>query len=365
MCIATMPAKTIQNSATHDRRWQAVSQRRKSADGTFVYAVKSTGVYCRPSCSARLALRKNVEFYATPRQAEQAGYRPCKRCQPNQSVPTDDHSAAVALACRLIDKSDRPPSLKTLAGSVGISPWHFHRIFKSFTGLTPKAYALARRAGRVRTELATRRSVTSAIFNAGFNSSGRFYSQSRDILGMKPAVFKAGGEGATLRYAVDRCPLGSILVAASDLGICSIAMGDHPETLVRELRARFPKSQFISDDPDFRRTVAAVVAFVTNPARGLNLPLHVQGTAFQQRVWTALSEIPSGKTSTYSAIARKIGQPSAVRAVASACAANTLAVAIPCHRVVRNNGSLSGYRWGLARKASLLEAEQTGKQSRQ
>jgi AraC family transcriptional regulator, regulatory protein of adaptative response / methylated-DNA-[protein]-cysteine methyltransferase len=345
---------------TDQERWNALIHREKRADDAFVYSVKTTGVYCRPSCPARLARRENVAFHLTPKDAERAGFRACKRCKPNDPSAHGEQAAMVATACKLIvDAADSgaPLSLEALAASIGMSPWHFHRVFKSMTGLTPKTYAAAHRAKRVHQELSRRGTVTSAIYNAGFNSNGRFYAESNKRLGMKPTEFKAGGEGATIRFAVGECSLGSILVAASELGICSISLGNAPGTLVKELQDRFSNAELIGGDKRFERTVAQVVAFVDKPSMGLELPLHVQGTAFQQRVWKALCEIPCGATCTYSELARKLGQPNATRAVAGACAANTLAVAIPCHRVVRVNGSLSGYRWGVERKEKLLNAE--------
>jgi len=338
-------------------RWQAVIHREKSADDAFVYSVKTTGVYCRPSCPARLARRENVAFYPSSKDAERAGFRACKRCKPNAPSARGELAALVAQACKLIVDAEEPLSLDALAEAIGISPWHFHRVFKSMTGLTPKAYAAAHRAKRIHEELSRPGTVTSAIYNAGFNSNGRFYAESTKRLGMKPTEFKAGGEGATIRFAVAECSLGSILVAASDLGVCSIALGDAPDALVRELQDRFANAELIGGDQRFERMVARVIAFVENPSAGLELPLHVQGTAFQQRVWKALCEIPSGTTCTYSDLAQKLGQPTATRAVAGACAANNLAVAIPCHRVVRTNGSRSGYRWGVERKEKLLNAE--------
>lgn len=341
-------------------RWHALIHREKRADDAFVYSVKTTGVYCRPSCPARLARRENVAFHPTPKDAERAGFRACKRCKPNDPSAHGEQAAMVAKACKLIvDAADSgaPLSLDALAEAIGMSPWHFHRVFKSMTGLTPKAYAAAHRAKRMQEELSRRGTVTSAIYTAGFNSNGRFYAESNKRLGMKPTEFKAGGEGSTIRFAVGECSLGSILVAASDLGICSIALGDDPNTLVQELQDRFPNAELIGGDKRFERTVARVVAFVENPSAGLGLPLHIQGTAFQQRVWKALCGIPWGTTCTYSGLAQKLGQPNATRAVAGACAANNLAVAIPCHRVVRTDGSLSGYRWGAERKEKLLNAE--------
>ncbi|MGB7157328.1 MAG: bifunctional DNA-binding transcriptional regulator/O6-methylguanine-DNA methyltransferase Ada [Tepidisphaeraceae bacterium] len=340
-----------------DDRWQSVARRDRKADGTFVYAVRTTGVYCRPSCAARLARRENVEFHATPADAQRAGFRACKRCKPNQPYANSDHTSAVAKACALIVEGGDAPDLQTLADAVGMSPSHFHRVFKSLTGLTPKGYATAHRSRKVRDALSQNESVTAAAYHAGFNSSGRFYATSAKTLGMKPAAFRAGGAGATIRFAAGQCALGAILVAASELGICSIALGDDAAALVRDLQDRFPEAEFVGGDESFERVVAKVVAFVERPAIGLNLPLDVQGTAFQQRVWQALCEIPCGTTTSYSQLAAALGEPNATRAVAHACATNSLAVAIPCHRVVRTDGSLSGYRWGIERKARLLEIE--------
>jgi AraC family transcriptional regulator, regulatory protein of adaptative response / methylated-DNA-[protein]-cysteine methyltransferase len=338
-------------------RWKAVVRRDKNANDAFVYSVQTTGVYCRPSCAARLARRENVAFHPTPKDAERAGFRACKRCKPKEPQPHGEQADIVAKACKLIADAEEQLSLDALAEAVGMSPWHFHRVFKSITGLTPKSYAAAHRAKRVRDELSSRGTVTSAIYNSGFNSNGRFYAESNKRLGMKPSEFKSGGAGATIRFAAGECSLGSIVVAASDLGVCSIAIGDDPDALVKELQDRFSKAELIGGDKQFERLVAQVVAFVESPAAGLDLPLHVQGTAFQQRVWKALCQIPCGTTCTYSELAQKLGQPSATRAVAGACAANNLAVAIPCHRVVRTDGSLSGYRWGVERKKKLLRVE--------
>jgi len=356
--MATVLKNKIEKSyLTDQERWEAVIHRDKNAADAFFYSVVTTGVYCRPSCPARIARRENVAFHPTPKDAERAGFRACKRCRPDDPSAHGEQAAIVAKACKLIVDAEEPLSLDALAEAIGMSPWHFHRVFKSMTGLTPKAYATAHRAKRMHEELSRRGTVTSAIYNSGFNSNGRFYAESNKRLGMKPTEFKAGGEGAAIRFAVGECSLGSILVAASDLGICSIAIGNDPNTLVRELQDRFPNAELIGGDKQFERMVARVVAFVENPSAGLELPLHVQGTAFQQRVWRALCEIPCGTTCTYSELAQKLGQPNATRAVAGACAANTLAVAIPCHRVVRTDGSLSGYRWGVERKEKLLHVE--------
>ncbi|HEV2973343.1 MAG TPA: bifunctional DNA-binding transcriptional regulator/O6-methylguanine-DNA methyltransferase Ada [Pirellulales bacterium] len=361
MPTMTKQPKRAESFGGDEQRWQAVARRDKRADGRFVYSVRTTSVYCRPSCAARLALRENVRFHLTSADAERAGFRPCKRCRPNELSPGDEHAKLVAKACELIARAENAPDLRTLAGSAGMSPSHFHRVFKSLTGLTPKAYATARRSQRVRDELSRGKNVTSAIYNAGFNSNGRFYATSTKVLGMKPSIFRSGGAGATIQFAVGDCSLGSILVAASDRGICSIMLGDNANALVEELQDRFPKAELIGGDPGFEKLVARVVAFVEHPATGLNLPLEVQGTAFQHRVWQKLCEIPYGKTWSYAELAQRVGEPKATRAVAQACGANPVAVAIPCHRVVRTDGSLSGYRWGIERKAKLLENERAGR----
>jgi AraC family transcriptional regulator, regulatory protein of adaptative response / methylated-DNA-[protein]-cysteine methyltransferase len=342
---------------TADERWAAVVRRDAAADGRFYYSVRTTGVYCRPSCAARRARRENVAFHATCAEAEAAGFRPCKRCRPNEAALAERQAAAVAGACRLIEQAEEAPSLDALARSAGLSRFHFHRVFKAVTGVTPKAYADAHRARRVRDELTQRETVTEAIYGAGFNSSGRFYAASASLLGMTPTEFRAGGEGASIRFAVGECSLGSVLVAATEKGVCTIHFGDDPDALVRDLQDHFPKAQLIGGDADFEQLVAQVVAFVEAPAKALDLPLDVRGTAFQQRVWQALRKIPPGSTASYTEIAHRIGAPQSVRAVAAACAANVLAVAIPCHRVVRNDGALSGYRWGIERKRALLERE--------
>jgi AraC family transcriptional regulator, regulatory protein of adaptative response / methylated-DNA-[protein]-cysteine methyltransferase len=340
-----------------DERWEALKGRDRAADGAFYYAVQTTGVYCRPSCAARLPRRENVQFHATCADAERAGYRPCKRCRPNEASLAERQAAAVVKACRLIEAAEEPPRLDELAKNAGMSRFHFHRVFRARTGLTPKAYADAHRAARVRSELTQRATVTEAIYGAGFNSNGRFYDASADLLGMTPTAFRAGGDGASIRFAVGQCSLGAILVAATAKGVCAIQFGDDPEALVRGLQDRFPKARLTGGDKDFERLVAKVVGFVEAPSSGLDLPLDVRGTAFQQRVWLALRDIPAGSTASYREIAARIGAPKAVRAVAQACSSNPVAVAIPCHRVVRTDGALSGYRWGVARKHALLARE--------
>lgn len=344
--------------ATEEARWEAVRARDPRADGHFVYAVRTTGVYCRPSSSARLPRRENVEFFASAAGAEAAGYRPSRRAKGDQTTAAAERSALVANACRRLEEAEAPPSLEALAASAGMSPFHFHRVFKAETGLTPKAYASAYRAKKVREELLSQGgSVTAAIYEAGFSSSSRFYEASDDMLGMRPRDYRAGGAGVVIRFAVGECSLGAILVAQSERGLCAILLGDDPDRLARDLQDQFPKAELIGGDERFERLVAEVIGFVEAPSVGLSLPLDVRGTAFQERVWRALREIPFGTTVSYAELAERIGAPKAVRAVAQACGANRIAIAIPCHRVVRRDGDISGYRWGVERKRELLQRE--------
>jgi AraC family transcriptional regulator, regulatory protein of adaptative response / methylated-DNA-[protein]-cysteine methyltransferase len=352
------PRKLEQAAATErDPRWASVLARSPAADGSFFYSVKTTGVYCRPSCAARLARPENVRFHGTRQEAEQAGFRPCRRCKPDQPSLSDQHAAMATEACRLIETSEGIPSLEALATHAGMSVFHFHRIFKAVMGLTPREYATARRGERMRGELTRGRTVTAAIYESGYSSNAQFYGESRQVLGMSPSIYRTGGANADIRFAVGECSLGSILVAQSEIGVCAILLGDDPDALVRDLQDRFPKATLIGADTEFEQLVSRVVGFIEVPGLGLNLPLDVRGTAFQQRVWQALQEIPVGSTASYTEIAARIGSPKSVRAVAQACAANPLAVAIPCHRVVRNDGGLSGYRWGIERKRALQERE--------
>lgn len=340
-----------------DSRWAAVVARDATADGQFFYSVKTTGVYCRPSCAARAARPENVHFHATAAAAERAGFRPCQRCRPGQPPLAQQHAAVVADLCRFIENADPAPSLQALAQRAGLSGYHLHRIFKAITGVTPRAYAAAHRTARVRLELARGDTITGAIYGAGYNSSGRFYATSNQVLGMTPTRYRAGGANTAIHFAIGESSLGAILVAASTRGICAILLGDDADALVRDLQDRFPRALLVGGDDGFEQWVAAVVGLVETPKLGLDLPLDVRGTAFQLRVWQALRDIPVGQTATYTAIAHRIGAPTAVRAVAGACAANPLAIAIPCHRVVRLDGGLSGYRWGVERKRALLDRE--------
>jgi AraC family transcriptional regulator, regulatory protein of adaptative response / methylated-DNA-[protein]-cysteine methyltransferase len=341
-----------------DAHWKRSLDRDAAADGTFVYGVKTTGVYCRPSCPSRAPHRHNAVFFPTSRDAEADGYRACYRCNSDGLSTREVMAERIAEACRTIETAYALPTLAELAAGAGLSTFHFHRRFKAMTGLTPRAYAEAHRAKRVRTTLTEKMSsVTDAIYGAGFNSSSRFYETASERLGMTPKAFRKGGKGAKIHFATNECSLGAILVARSEKGICAITLGDEQDALVRDLEFRFPNATLVRGDGDFKELVARVVSFVEEPQMGLDLPLDVQGTAFEERVWQALREIPAGKTASYADVASRIGAPGSARAVARACAANKIAVAIPCHRVVRGNGELSGYRWGVDRKQALLTKE--------
>lgn len=342
---------------TEQARWTALRSRDRQADGRFLYAVATTGVYCHPSCAARPARPENISFHADRRSAEAAGFRPCKRCKPDQPPRAEREAALVAAACRAIEAAEEPPTLDHLAASAGISPFHFHRMFRRIAGVTPKAYASAHRARRVQSGLQVEPSVTAAIYQAGFNSSGRFYQAADGLLGMAPSVYRAGGAGERIRHAVGWSTLGAVLVAASERGVCAILLGEDPALLIADLHTRFPKALHAPADAAFDRWVAQVVAHVDAPGEALALPLDIRGTAFQRRVWQVLRSIPVGSTLSYAEVAARLGSPSASRAVAGACAANALAVAIPCHRVVAASGALSGYRWGTQRKRDLLARE--------
>ena len=345
------------NLTINDPRWLQVLAKDATADGTFYYSVSTTGVYCKPSCASRPARPEHVAFHTSFKSAERAGFRACKRCKPTQPSLLETRSKMVTEICRMIEDAEQNINLATLAATAGLSMYHFHRIFKAVTGLTPKAYWEAHRTKKIRAGLNKKATITDAIFEAGFNSNSRFYEQSSQLLGMTPFNFKSSGSNTVIRFALGECALGSILVASSEHGVCAIFLGDNPEKLLQDLQSTFLNATIIGADRDYERLVAKVVRFIETPAIGLDLPLDIRGTAFQQRVWQALREIPAGKTLSYSQLAQKTGKPKAVRAVASACAANKIAVAIPCHRIVRNDGALSGYRWGLARKASLLKKE--------
>lgn len=352
----TKPARPGRFTSTA-ARWEAVRTRDAAADGHFVYAVKTTGIYCRPSCPSRPAKRQNVTFFDTAEDAAAAGFRPCKRCGPDSDKAVQARRAMIARACRMIETAETPPTLARLAAEAGLSPHHFHRLFKQAMGVTPKAYAASHRSHRMRDGLTAGASVTDALYDAGYNAASRFYAEADSTLGMKPASYGRGGKGARIRFAVGETSLGAVLVAATDRGVCAIELGDDAATLVDAVQARFHAADFIGGDAGFDRLVARVLAQVEQPEAAFNLPLDIEATAFQARVWQALRKIPLGSTASYAEIARQIGAPRASRAVAGACAANPVALAVPCHRVVRTGGALSGYRWGVDRKKTLLERE--------
>jgi AraC family transcriptional regulator of adaptative response/methylated-DNA-[protein]-cysteine methyltransferase len=360
----THPAQTVPRSSASlldDARWAAFVARDPAFDGHFFASVKTTGIYCRPSCPARRAKREHVRFYETAAHAEAAGFRPCKRCKPNQPSLFQQHAEKVAEACRLIETAEDEPKLDALARSVGLSPYHFHRIFKSALGVTPKAYAVANRNKRMRDALTRSASVTEAIYDAGFNSNGRFYAASGEVLGMTPSEFRSGAPNAEIKFAIGDSSLGLVLVAASDKGVCAIFFGDDPDGLASDLSKWFPKAQLVSGDRAFEQLTARVISLVEDPTIGLDLPLDIRGTAFQHRVWEALRRIPVGSTASYADIAKAIGAPKSTRAVARACGSNKIAVAIPCHRVIGSDGSLTGYRGGIERKRALLAKEAKAK----
>jgi AraC family transcriptional regulator of adaptative response/methylated-DNA-[protein]-cysteine methyltransferase len=347
---------------TDDDRWQSVVDRDADADGQFVFAVQTTGIFCRPSCRAKHALRKNVSFFADARQALAAGFRPCKRCQPDKDSAHQHRLEKIAHACQLLEQ-ESPLTLDELAQQVAMSPYHLHRLFKATTGMTPKAWQQSWRARRLRDALAKGVPVTQALLNAGFPDSSSYYRKADQTLGMTAKQFRKGGDNVSVRYTLADCSLGRCLVAESERGICAILLGDDDATLVADLHELFPATQDVPADTDFQQRVREVITAINARDAPLSLPLDIRGTAFQQQVWQALRAIPCGETMSYQQLASAIGKPKAVRAVASACGANKLAIVIPCHRVIRGDGALSGYRWGIARKALLLQRETTGEET--
>ena len=338
--------------------WERLKSAKSDDDcDGFVYGVVTTGVYCRPGCPSRLPRRDNVRFFASGEEARRAGFRPCLRCEPDGVSREKRQADAVASACAMIEAAEEKPDFAAIAKAAAMSRHHFHRIFKQATGLTPGAYAAACRRSRALQGLRQTEKVTDAIYDAGYGSASRFYDAFAAGLGMKPGAFVKGGDGETILFSVGACSLGCVLVAATARGICAIQLGEAPDPLVEALRRSFPNAGLKKGGTDFERIVAEAVSLVEEPKRAFDLPLHVRGTAFQHRVWNVLRSIPPGETMTYAEVAAKADCPAAVRAVASACAANTIAVAIPCHRVVRKGGALSGYRWGVERKAALLKRE--------
>ncbi len=343
---------------TDVQRWGAVENRDPRAEGVFFYAVRTTGIYCHPTCAARLPKRENVVYFARPEDAENAGFRPCQRCTPDTTTPGAARSELITRACRLLEAEAM--SLDELSAAVGLSPGHLHRVFKAAVGVTPKRYAAALRDRRLQENLAGGASVTMAIYDAGFGASSRFYEGADKRLGMSATDYRKGAAGFTIHYAHAQTSLGWLIVAATERGVCAAEFGESPTALLVGLQKRFFSAE-LRPDATLNGWLEDVLGAIETPGSALNLPLDVQGTAFQQRVWRALQDIPSGETRSYAEVAERIGRPAAVRAVAQACASNKVAVAIPCHRVVRRDGELSGYRWGVERKRELLNREAQAK----
>jgi AraC family transcriptional regulator of adaptative response/methylated-DNA-[protein]-cysteine methyltransferase len=340
-------------------RWHAVATRDARADGRFVYAVTTTGVFCRPSCPARRPRLEHVRLFDSAQAARQAGFRPCLRCRPEHTASAaDDRRTRILAACRALEGSPAP-RLAALAAAAGLSRFHFLREFKRVVGVTPGDYLAARKRARLQAALGGGEAIDAALYDAGFGSPSRVYERTDRLLGMSPGAYRRGAPGVRIRVGCARTVLGWVAVAATDRGICAIELGANRATLEARLRTRFPRAQLAAGDPALDEWLAAVVAFVEAPGRGLALPLDVQGTAFQQRVWRALQALPCGTTISYGELARRVGEPRSARAVARAVATNPVALAIPCHRVIASNGGISGYRWGIERKRHLLARERT------
>jgi AraC family transcriptional regulator, regulatory protein of adaptative response / methylated-DNA-[protein]-cysteine methyltransferase len=343
---------------TAESRWRAVLARDPGYDGAFVYAVRSTGIYCRPSCASKKPRRDRVTFFPVPEAAERAGFRPCRRCRPTQVSPADPRVPVVRAVCRIIDAHpDAPASLATLSARVGATPHRLLRAFRAVLGLTPRQYRDERRLNLFKTQLKERKKVSPALYEAGYGSTSRVYERANAQLGMTPATYGRGGVGTRIAFAIVPCALGRLLVAGTERGVCRIGLGDDPAALERGLRAEFPGAVVGPDDATLKPWVAEVVAHLDGRQAHLDVPLDIRATAFQRRVWEALRRIPYGSTRSYAAVARAIGKPKATRAVARACATNPAAIVIPCHRVVREDGDLGGYRWGIERKRALLARE--------
>jgi AraC family transcriptional regulator of adaptative response/methylated-DNA-[protein]-cysteine methyltransferase len=342
------------------KRWAAIVARDGRARDEFIYAVRTTGIFCRPGCSSRLPRRENVEFFDTPAGARAAGYRPCRRCRPDGDGQPDPLTERVVRACRFIEASGGAARLSAVAAHVSLSARQLHRLFRARLGVTPHDYAAGRRVESLQARLAKAQPLARAIYGAGYGSAGRCYAEGERVLGMTPKQYRDRGRGVAIRYAIVECALGRVLVAVTEQGVCRIALGDEDARLRSELLARFPEARQVTRDKEFARLLATVVKFIDRPVRECPFPLDIRGTAFQRRVWRALQQVPPGETRTYGALAEAIGQPKGARAVGAACAANPLAVAVPCHRAVRGDGGPGGYRWGASRKQALLKRENSG-----
>jgi AraC family transcriptional regulator of adaptative response/methylated-DNA-[protein]-cysteine methyltransferase len=350
------------NSAALDEiRYEAIRRREIDCRDTFFYAVLTTGIYCRPGCSARTPNRENVIFFDSPMQAEQGGYRPCRKCRPELTRISEVHEMLIINACRRLQQDETQTRLETLAEEAGLSPSYFHRLFKKIVGITPRQYYLNHRADRLRRKLAEGDDVGAAIFSAGFSSLSGAYNRNNDRLAMPPKKIRQGGHNVRILYGDSHCYLGIVLVAATARGICAVELGETEEQVYTTLCKRYPRAEIEHGGPEFQELIKAVVEHIDHPAQEFDLPLDIQGTSFQQQVWEALRTIEPGNTSSYSEIAQQIGKPAAARAVAGACAANKLAVLIPCHRVLAKDRKISGYRWGPERKRKILDKEKQNK----
>ena len=346
--------------------WRGVLERNRAMDGRFVFAVRSTGIYCRPSCPARRPRRQQVEFFPLPEAAERAGFRACRRCRPRQTAPGDPAVALVQRVCQAISaETESAPSLARLASELGASEGHLQKTFKRVMGISPREFAGARRVAALKSKLRAGQDVTRALYEAGYGSSSRLYENSSAELGMTPAAYRRGGKGMNISYTIVNCPLGRMLLAATERGISALTLGDSDSVLEAALITEYPQAQIHRDDARFAAWTQILDRHLNGFEPRLDLPLDVQATAFQRRVWKELQKIPYGETRTYTQVARSIGKPRAIRAVARACATNPVSVIVPCHRVIREDGSLAGYRWGLKRKAALLNAERGSKSERQ
>ena len=357
-------AAAVELSAT--RRWHIVLARDRHYDGAFVYAVRSTGIYCRPSCASRRPRRSQVTFFPIPEAAERAGFRACRRCRPGQTPAPDPQVALVRAVCRQLDAAeagggggggDATARLTTLARRAGTTPHRLVRAFRRILGVTPRQYLDARRLNRFKAQLKERKRVSPATYAAGYSSSSRVYERAAAQLGMTPAAYVRGGPGVAIGYTVVPCPLGTLLVAATPRGICRVSLGDGADELEAELRGEFPGAEIRRDRAELGRWVTAILRYLDGSEPHLDLPLDIRATAFQRQVWEALRKIPYGRTCSYADVGRAIGRPRATRAVARACGSNPVALVIPCHRVVKSDGDLGGYRWGIERKKALLKRE--------
>jgi AraC family transcriptional regulator, regulatory protein of adaptative response / methylated-DNA-[protein]-cysteine methyltransferase len=358
--VTTLERQSNTNILAEEAKWRAVLERDASVDGNFVYAVRSTRIYCRPSCPSRRPQPEQVLFFPVSEVAEREGYRPCRRCLPHLHPSPDPRLEMVRQVCRHIQES--PDSLHTLAqlsAAVGVSPYHLQRVFKQVMGITPRQYANACRLGKLKTNLKSGQSVTDALYEAGYGSSSRLYEQAASQLGMTPARYRNGGPGLRIRYTIVDSPLGLLLVAATERGVCAVCLGDDEATLEEALRREYPASEIQREDAPLHGWVQAIVQHLSGQLPHIEIPLDIRATAFERLVWEQLTRIPRGETRSYSQVAEAIGQPRAARAVARACSHNPVVVLIPCHRVVRQDGSIGGYKWGVARKERLLAQERT------